>query len=223
MKRNVLLHLLFALIVIIELIGRFVDNISLEYPVKPLIMIWIAVFFLLNRQKKEFTRPVLLAFFFSWLGDILLMLSGRNEMLFYAGVGGFFFAQIFYIYTFTVYPNSNVKGLIQKKPLLIFYFLAYLAAIYGFLYSDLDHMMKPVILIYAISLIGMSLMALNRKGRVQKGSFILVFLGSILFVLSDSMIAIDKFHTEIPMAGFLIMITYISAQYMIMRGLILER
>lgn len=223
MKRNVLLHLLFALIVIIELIGRFVDNISLEYPVKPLIMIWIAVFFLLNRQKKEFTNPVLLAFFFSWLGDILLMLSGRNEMLFYAGVGGFFFAQIFYIYTFTVYPNSNVKGLIQKKPLIIFYFLAYLAAIYGFLYSDLDHMMKPVILIYAISLIGMSLMALNRKGRVQHGSFILVFLGSILFVLSDSMIAIDKFHSEIPMAGFLIMITYISAQYMIMRGLILER
>ena len=117
MKRNQLLHLLFAIIVIIELIGRFVDNIALEYPVKPLIMIWIAVYFLLNRQKKEFTRPVLLAFFFSWLGDILLMLSGRNEMLFYAGVGGFFFAQIFYIYTFTVYPNSNVKGLIQKKPL----------------------------------------------------------------------------------------------------------
>ena len=69
MKRNQLLHLLFAIIVIIELIGRFVDNIALEYPVKPLIMIWIAVYFLLNRQKKEFTRPVLLAFFFSWLGD----------------------------------------------------------------------------------------------------------------------------------------------------------
>jgi uncharacterized membrane protein YhhN len=166
---------------------------------------------------------VLLAFFFSWIGDILLMLSGRNEMLFYAGVGGFFLAQLFYIYTFTIYPKTGNKGLIQKRPLLIFLFLAYLAGFYGFLYSDLEGIMIPVILIYAISLIGMSVMALNRKGRAQYGSFILIFLGSILFVMSDSMIAIDKFRTDLPMAGFLIMITYISAQYMIMRGLISEK
>ena len=223
MKRNTLLHLLFAVLVIIELAGRFVNKISLEYPVKPLIMIWIAVYFILNRQKKDFTVPVLFAFFFSWVGDILLMLSGKNELLFYAGVGGFFFAQLFYIYTFTVYPKSGNKGFVQKHPILIFIFLAYLAGIYGFLFADLDGIMKPVILVYAISLIAMSVMALNRRDRIHYRSFIFVFLGSILFVISDSMIAINKFHSELPMAGFSIMVTYISAQYLIMRGLILEK
>jgi uncharacterized membrane protein YhhN len=42
-------------------------------------------------------------------------------------------------------------------------------------------------------------------------------------VISDSMIAIDKFYTQIPLAGFWIMITYISAQYLIMRGLAREK
>jgi uncharacterized membrane protein YhhN len=48
-------------------------------------------------------------------------------------------------------------------------------------------------------------------------------VGSLLFLASDSMIAINKFTTEIPMAGFWIMISYILAQYLIMRGLVLEK
>ncbi len=68
----------------------------------------------------------------------------------------------------------------------------------------------------------MSMMALKRSGRVGDSSFKLVFAGSLLFLLSDSMIAFNKFHSDIPMAGFLIMLTYIAAQYLIMRGLILE-
>ena len=83
-------------------------------------------------------------------------------------------------------------------------------------------MMKPIIIVYALSLIGMSMMALNRLGRVGRSSYMLVFFGSILFLLSDSMIALNKFYSEFWLAGFWIMITYIAAQYMIMRGLILE-
>jgi uncharacterized membrane protein YhhN len=69
----------------------------------------------------------------------------------------------------------------------------------------------------------MSMMALNRKGRVAQASYSLVFFGSILFLISDSMIALNKFFMEFALAGFWIMITYISAQYLIMRGLILEK
>ena len=83
--------------------------------------------------------------------------------------------------------------------------------------------MRPVILLYALSLMGMSMMALNRRGRVNPSSFRYVFTGSVLFLASDSMIAINKFTAEIPMAGFWIMITYITAQYLIMRGLVQEK
>jgi uncharacterized membrane protein YhhN len=225
MKKNtsLLMHLIFALIVIIELTGRLLDNIQMEYAVKPLIMIWIAVYFLRNKQKTVFTVPVLIAFFFSWLGDNFLMLSGKNELLFFAGVGAFFFAQLTYIFIYTKYGENGKKGYVQKNPWISIFFLAYIAGMLVLLLPGMEGIMKPIIAVYALSLIAMSMMALNRSGRVGDSSFKLVFVGSLLFLLSDSMIAFNKFHSAIPLAGFLIMLTYISAQYLILRGLILEK
>jgi uncharacterized membrane protein YhhN len=222
-RASLLMHLLLAAIAVIELTGRITGNINMEYPVKPLIMIWMAVYFVICRKKKAFTVPVLLAFFFSWAGDNLLMFSEKNELFFYAGVGGFFLAQLSYIYVFSSYSESGARGYLQRNMLPGVLFLAYVAGVYYLLYPALEGIMKPVILVYALSLIGMSMMALNRKGRVSHASFLPVFIGSILFVISDTMIALDKFLTGIPLAGFWIMITYISAQYLIMRGLILEK
>ena len=217
-----MLHLLFAVIVLVELLGRLLENIQMEYFVKPLIMIWIALYFLLYLKKSAFTFPVLIAFFFSWVGDNFLMLSEKNELFFFAGVGGFFFAQLAYIFTFAKYRETKGKGFLQKKPWVSIFFLAYVAGMLALLFPGLEGMMKPVITIYALSLMLMSMMALNRGGRVGAASFKLVFAGSLLFLLSDSMIAFNKFHSEIPLAGFLIMLSYIAAQYLIMRGLILE-
>ena len=252
--RNLILTLVFAAIVIVELLGRLIDNINLEYIAKPLIMIWIAVFFLLNAQKKSFKVPVLLAFFFSWVGDMFLMFSGGydNEMFFFAGVGGFFFAQCMYVYLFLKFTEENnrgraelmtnrgraelmtkgskgskgsKKGFLIRSPFMFIPLVGFLVGFYLLLLPGLEGLMKTIILVYAISLIGMSLAALNRKGRVGKAEFRWVFLGSLFFVISDSMIALNKFYFEdgFPLSGFWIMLTYIAAQYLIMRGLILEK
>jgi uncharacterized membrane protein YhhN len=223
-RTNKILHLIFAVIVIVELAGQLMDNAYLEYLVKPLIMVWITIYYLLNARKRFSRTGVLLAFAFSWTGDMFLMFSGRydNEMFFYAGVGGFFLAQIAYIFVFLLNAENYIKGLLLRNPLWFIPFVGYGVLIFWMLYPRLEGVMVPVILVYAISLIGLALAALNRRDRVNFDSFRLVFAGSLFFVASDSMIAIDRFHTEIPHAGFLIMLTYITAQYLIMRGLILE-
>lgn len=218
-----LLHLLLLVIIIIELVGRITGSITLEYFVKPLIMPWMAAYFLLFRNKRSLTIPVLLAFFFSWTGDNFLMFSGINELFFYAGVGGFFLAQLTYIFIFFTYGETGGRGFLQKHPAAVIPFIAYVVVIYALLYPDLEGMMRPVILLYALSLIGMSMMAMNRHGRVGNKSYLLVFTGSLLFVFSDSLIALDRFYREIPLSGFWIMATYIPAQYLIMRGLVLEK
>jgi len=220
---SLLLHLLFVVIVLVELSGRLLDNINLEYAVKPLIMIWIAAYFLIHKKKSSFTLPVLLAFFFSWLGDIFLMFSAKSDMFFFAGVGGFFIAQLSYIYTFSRYSEKGGKGYLQRNPALGLSFPGYVVGILILLLPGLDGIMKPIIVLYALSLMFMSMMALNRKGRVGKKTWLLVFVGSVLFLLSDSMIALNRFYSEFWLAGFWIMITYIAAQYLIMRGLILEK
>lgn len=223
--RNLILTLLFAVIVLLELLGRITGNINLEYVFKPMIMVWITIYFLLNAKNREFRFPVLIAFFFSWVGDILLMCSGgyESEMLFYAGVGGFLMAQLAYIIVFLRFSENDEPGYLRKDPLLALPLLGYMVGIYLILLPGLEGIMIPVILVYAVALIGMSVAALNRKGRVGHTGYALVFAGSVLFVASDSMIAINKFHTEIPQSGFWIMLTYIAAQYMIMRGLILQQ
>jgi uncharacterized membrane protein YhhN len=220
---SIILHIILLTIAAIELAGRITGSLNLEYCVKPLIMIWMAVYFILFRKEKRFTIPVLLAFFFSWTGDNLLMCSGQNELFFYAGVGGFFFAQLSYIYVFARYSETGGRGYLQKNMVTGLLFLAYAGGIYILLYPSLEGIMKPVILIYALSLIGMSMMALNRNGRVSNASYLPVFAGSVLFVVSDSLIAINKFTAEIPLAGFWIMVTYISAQYLITRGLVTQK
>ena len=124
---------------------------------------------------------------------------------------------------FIKYSENGGRGFLQKHLIIGFLFIAYVGGIYFLLYPNMEGLMRPIIFIYALSLIGMSMMALNRHGRVNYTSYILVFIGSVLFVISDSLLALDKFYSEIPLAGFWIMITYISAQYLIMRGLILEK
>jgi uncharacterized membrane protein YhhN len=64
--------------------------------------------------------------------------------------------------------------------------------------------------------------ALNRKNKVSEKSYFTVLAGAILFVFSDSLIAINKFAVGIPKSGIWIMTTYILAQYLIMSGLLTQ-
>jgi uncharacterized membrane protein YhhN len=66
----------------------------------------------------------------------------------------------------------------------------------------------------------MVLNALFRFGRTNAESFWLVFSGAVLFMASDSILAIDKFLKPVTYGGFLIMLTYIAGQYLIVTGLI---
>jgi uncharacterized membrane protein YhhN len=75
-------------------------------------------------------------------------------------------------------------------------------------------------LVYAGVLTYMVLSALFRFGKTNSGSFTMVFGGAILFMMSDSLIAINKFLEPLSMAGFWVMITYITAQFLIVKGLL---
>jgi uncharacterized membrane protein YhhN len=60
--------------------------------------------------------------------------------------------------------------------------------------------------------------AINRKAKVSQESFYLVLAGAMLFVISDSAIAVNKFGNHFEYSDTLIMSTYIFAQYLILKG-----
>ena len=207
----------------LELFSRWNGNHVLEYIAKPWLMIWIAVYFSIFSVPSKTRLTIYLAFIFSWVGDMFLMVAHTREVFFYAGVGGFFLAQLFYIYTFLfVSGEKGIRGYLRCQPWWSLPLILYLAIILAVLSPGLEGIMLPIIVVYAISLIGMSLSALDRKYRVSDRSFSFVFIGSILFVISDSLIALDKFVVDIPRGSFIIILSYFVAQYLIMRGLLEE-
>lgn len=58
---------------------------------------------------------------------------------------------------------------------------------------------------------------------LRRPASLLVPLGAVLFVASDSIIAVNRFKSQVPLSGLWIMLTYYAAQAMIALGYVRER
>ncbi len=199
------------------------SNAQLMYLIcKPAIMITLALhYWMIMRESHEpLSKPLIFAMLFSCAGDILLMLQAKDEKFFMFGLGAFLAAHIFYILTYKQHQSSDTTNELQGLQKIRFAFPIVLSGsgLVVILYNRLGGLKIPV-LIYAAVLTGMVLAALFRFGKTTTASFAMVFGGAILFMISDSLIAVNKFLEVLPMAGFWIMATYIAAQYLIVTGL----
>ncbi|MBX2841641.1 MAG: lysoplasmalogenase [Flammeovirgaceae bacterium] len=189
-------------------------------------MVWIGFYFFLQTQivSNSIKPLVYFAFLFSWLGDIFLMFQGVNPLFFIIVLASFLVSQIKYILVFNkaIDNSKSQKSIFKAMPYLILPFLFYGVFFYILLFPYLDMILKIAVLFYAIALVGMSATAFNRKKMTSKKSWLLVFIGAILFVISDSLIGVNKFLFSEPLTydELLIMGTYIPAQYLIMMCLV---
>ncbi|MBN2891420.1 MAG: lysoplasmalogenase [Bacteroidales bacterium] len=221
--RKLLFHFVFAVIVAGDLVGEWYQYPMFEFVFKPLIMVWIAAYFLYYAKgiDQKVIQWAMFAFLFSWIGDVLLIAGNTKFLFFILGLLSFFVAQVFYMNLFLRTINlSGKKPFLKKSPYWLIAYIAYGLIFYILLFNHLDATLKIAVFIYMVALLGMSVMALSRFGNGHPVSFTLVFSGSVLFVLSDTMIAINKFLAPVPFEGVLIMATYIGAQYLIMTGLL---
>lgn len=216
----------FAGIGLLELISNVLrtDYPLFHYLCKPLIMISLSVFFFYQMLHQHERTYYLMqaAILFSLMGDIFLMFEG--DLFFQLGLGSFLLAQIFYILVFAAAPKGSPGPVLWRKPWLILPFGAYAFGLISLMYEQLGPLLIPV-LVYATALSCMVLAALNRWRRVRQDSFAYVFLGALLFLISDSMIAVNRFASDIlpiPMVSVWIMLTYIVAQYLIVAGVLLQ-
>jgi len=196
------------------------ETFNLVYPgliVKALIipiLIWLYLRFT-KGETNGFHRMIITALVLSWIGDIALQLTQFNEMFFMVGLGSFLIAQLLYVIAFFSTKGQNV--LFFKK-----IYLAVPAILYGvliiWLLSDGLGDMKLPVTVYTIVILTMVVAAVNRKEKVNPQSFQLVLMGAIIFVVSDTMIAINKFTQPFELARVAIMSAYITAQYLIALG-----
>lgn len=201
----------------------------LMYATKVMMMPLLAFYF--YRESKAFKayKFIYLALFFSWWGDMFLMIP-RNEytppnakLLFICGLVSFLIGHVNYIAHFLKEVKSKTKvSIVVEKPYLVLPFLLFIVIFLSVLYPSLGTMKIPVT-VYGIVITSMLMAAFNRKDMVNSASFNLVFIGAVLFVFSDSCIAVNLFHKPFDLARIVIMSTYITAQLLIVQGILEAR
>jgi len=154
--------------------------------------------------------PIVIALIFGWLGDIFL-LKISNLLRFRLGLASFLLGHIFYIITMFNYA--------QPFNILILIISVLVAVCYGIVIFRMVQPtpdMKIPVIAYETILLTMAVFALQLF-LSQGGKFgAFVFVGSIFFVASDSMLALATFRKKalnVP-----VMFTYIAAQLLIVLG-----
>jgi len=213
---------LFILVMVAQLLAiYFHDSYPwLEFISKPLIITSLFLFLIINTKgiKCRFKNWVLIALVFSLMGDVFLMLLEDNPDYFMYGLLAFLMSHIFYIIAFSTSVHKPLSiPLFRKYPLTYIIPYAFSAYIYSILKPDLGDLSIPV-LIYIIVISTMLAVAFNRYGKLNNNSFVWVLLGALLFVGSDTILALDKFHSNIEYSRYYIMLTYMMAQFFIVKG-----
>ena len=164
---------------------------------------------------KRWINILIVALGLSCAGDILLLLEKKlnNPLLFYFGLGAFLFAHISYI---ILYKNWGKQ--FKSIPLLSIYILYLLFFLYLLVPGMKTDLAIPVVL-YGLVLCAMAWSAW-RIVSVHKAFGLYVVFGAILFVISDSILAIRKFKMPVAQGDFLIMLTYLAAQFLITWGIL---
>ena len=214
----------FYVVSISNLINQVVHIEWIDLLTKPLLMITLLVFYLSNRHEKSnaLSKLVVGALVFSWFGDVFLMLQGRFDGLFIPGLAAFLAAHILYIFAYQKAKYAEKDTIYGSfiKTRIAFLLLIGAALIY-MLYPVLGDLRIPVI-IYTLVIISMGISALLRRGRTLEKSFVLIYSGALMFIMSDAMLGINKFLSPLVQSDLLIMATYIAAQFLIIKGILIH-
>lgn len=214
-KTNIAWYL-YAIVVLLDLLFVYLNMGYERWFTKPLLMPLLMIGFYIASVKKTGALffLILAALFLSWGGDVLLQMEG----MFIPGLVSFLLAHVFYIIYFAK-KGTGKKGLIQLKPIIILPVLLYILLFIWLLLPYLDALKIPVT-VYGITIGTMLILAMNTKHKLQDKTATLFITGALLFVISDSVLAVNLFAYRHMLLSLLVMITYTVAQYFIVKGAI---
>lgn len=179
------------------------------YLSKPGAMLVLVVMALgLGATDSPYGRWLLAGLLLSTLGDILLMLPKDR---FVAGLVAFLLAHLCYVAAF--WPQE--LGLHWPWLLAL---LVVAALVLRLLWPGLGAFKGPV-LGYMAAILLMAWLAGERYLAAPGSGTALAALGALVFMLSDSVLALDRFHRPFKAASAVIMGTYYGAQYLLVLSL----
>jgi uncharacterized membrane protein YhhN len=177
---------------------------------KPLTLL-IAIYLVARTSSVKSSALLQLALTASLAGDVFLMLPGY----FIPGLVSFLCAHLAYIALFkrgqAWFPN--------RRALLIP--LGFGAVMYAVLWAGgLPVGLRGPVAAYVLVIALMAAQAVGRAVVLRDTGAVLVAVGAGFFMLSDTLLALNKFVTPLPLAPLWVLAPYYAAQLLIVRGLL---
>ena len=198
--------------------GRIWDMPGLSSAVKPallpLLAMSVLVYALSRRLEKRKLTLLICAELFGCVGDTCLLSS--DLPLFAGGIGAFLIGHIFYISIFGGESWKHLGGKAWTAGLVVM-----LGLVVGLVkVLRISGALLPPMAIYGFVLTLLMFSTLCGLLRLpDKGSWAILFIGSVLFTFSDALIAAGTFGViNFPQQDFVIMFTYLIAQSMLAWG-----
>jgi uncharacterized membrane protein YhhN len=171
----------------------------------PMVLIIIYAYLHFNTNPKPTQWIILTGLFICMLGDGLIAGS------FIFGLAAFLAGHLFYLFGFTRTWKFSKKRFAMIILIFCYSFLISNELVKALIKNGNSNLVIPVIAyVLVISLMAWSAIMTGNKWAIG---------GSILFVLSDSILSWNMFVSGVPQSSLLIMSTYYTAQFLIAHSL----
>lgn len=214
MKRlSVIIGGIYVLVAVADIVFVVNANDQARSFSKPLLMPVLMLMYAAETGiKSSLAKIWLAALIFSWAGDIFLMFSGY----FVQGLLAFLITHVLYI-VYLLRINNASKSTPQQQiitglPIIIFWVL-----MLAWLLPHLEELKLPVF-IYTTVICIFWMLTLNLFGKTESTTARLLFYGATLFVISDSVLAINAFIFPHRILPVIVMSTYTTAQLLLALG-----
>ena len=153
-----------------------------------------------------------LALLFSAAGDAFLGYDGKR--LFVPGLASFLTTHVLYAVVFVLATKDSARPMSVGRKVMLAVIPTFAVGYSAVLWPNLGALAIPVML-YIAAIVVMTMLSLRVRA-------IEVPLGAVLFMVSDSLISLEKFLWQAAWVGPLVWITYALAQLMITRGMLMR-
>jgi uncharacterized membrane protein YhhN len=190
------------------------DKPWLNFAFKPLATLCVIAWAALGRSDDGLVkRWIVIGLVFSLLGDIALLWPVQG---FLAGLVAFLLGHLSYLVALT----RRVKFLASRPAFGVWTIVA--ASVVASLWAGVPADMRVPVLVYVTALSAMAAQAtsvwLARRGQPDAAKWRVVAIGAALFVLSDAILATDKFVGGVPLPTLWNLSIYWLGQWFIARA-----
>ncbi len=211
MQRNAIWLSAVAVSAALAIVGAEADGLRvLHYLFKPLATLLIAAMVWRNAAPGHgYRRAVLAGLLLSLLGDVFLMLPGDG---FVFGLGSFLLAHLCYL------RALRMRGGWFRPAWPVLACAVIVAGVLAYLWPHLPTELKVPVVIYVAALAGMAAQAACVWRQRPDAATMAAAVGGACFVMSDALLAIDRFALAIPFASMWVLVSYWTAQWLIGRS-----